>query len=365
MAMHSTTAHRLAVSLVLGLIAFASTAFAEPATTWELLPGPKGKGVDFNCRAVLIDPDGVIYIGTRDEGPFRSRDGGLTWDTISDGLKGKDVGQFAMGKGRDVLVSINDKDSNNEQRLYRFRPSQNKWTLLPLKATLGASFAINKRGEIVAGVGWSGRIYISPDGGDTFEEVYKVPGAVYSLVKLPNGDLVLGTEDAGVFRSSDDGRTWTDLGKPLATSVEKGSGNIQTIATNSKGDLFVGGRVYTGTAGIMRHVRYRLWVFSNTGIPASQPAGDLTGRGLLLGSDTRMYAIAGTVYRSEDNGQTWQLFNAGLPPERSMHAHMQEGPDGRLYLGISGKGLYRTKEPISVKATRSAASQRAAASNPS
>jgi hypothetical protein len=48
-------------------IAFASTALADPADTWQSVPGPKGPGVEFNCRAILIDPDGVIYVGTRQE----------------------------------------------------------------------------------------------------------------------------------------------------------------------------------------------------------------------------------------------------------------------------------------------------------
>jgi photosystem II stability/assembly factor-like uncharacterized protein len=361
--MRFTAARPLAAALGLVSIILASAAFAESMNTWELLPGPKGKGVDFNCRAMLIDPDGVIYIGTREEGPFRSKDGGRTWDTIGDGLKNKDVGQFAVGKGRDVLVSINDRDFNNEQRLYRFRPSENKWTLLPLKASLGAIFTLNNRGELVAGVGWSGRVYISSDGGDTFKEVFKAPGAIYSLVCLPNGDLLAGTEDVGVFRSSDDGRTWTDLGRPLATGTEKGSGNIQAIAANRKGDIFVGGRVYTGTAGIIRYVRDRQWVFANKGIPASQPAGDLTGRSLLLGSDGNMYALAGTIYRSDDDGQTWRLFNDGLPSQPGMHGHLCEGPDGFLYLSISGKGLYRTKTPLTVKGPLGTATNRAPASN--
>jgi len=319
---------------------------AAGAETWQLLPGPKGAGVDFNCRAVLVDPDGVIYVGTRQEGVFRSKDLGLTWDAVNDGLKGRDIGKLAMGKGRDILLSLAGKNFNDEQRAYRFRPSENKWTLLPLRVSLCASFTFNARGELVAGVAWSGRIYISDDGGDSFEEVFKAPGAIYELVRLANGDLVAGTEDVGVFRSSDDGRTWTSLGKPLATATARGSGNIQTIATNSKGDIFVGGRVYTGTAGIIRHVRNDQWVFANQGIPGVQPAGDLTGRSLLLGSDGNMYALAGTVYRSDDDGQTWKLFNAGLPDIPGMHGHLVDGPGGHLYFGLSGKGLYRTKMPI-------------------
>lgn len=347
----------LFVMLALVLAAVAPVCLGDNEDTWELVPGPKGDGVDFNCRAILIDPDGIIYVGTREEGPFRSRDRGRTWETIGDGLKTRDVGQFAMGKGRDILVSINDKDFNNEQRLYRFRPSENKWALLPLKASLGASFAHNRRGEIVAGVGWSGRVYISPDGGDSFKEVYKAPGAIYSLVCLPNGDLVAGTEAAGVFRSTDDGRTWTDLGCPLATATEKGSGNIQTIAATGKGDFLVGGRVYTGTAGIIRHVQDRQWVFSNKGIPATQPAGDLTGRSLLLGSDGKLYALAGRAYRSDDDGRTWMPFDAGLPPEPSIHGHLAESPDGYLYMSMSGKGLYRTRVPISVRPGQTVVSQ--------
>jgi photosystem II stability/assembly factor-like uncharacterized protein len=361
-AMRASTLHILAAAVGLVSITLVSVAFAEPANTWELVAGPKGKGVDFNCRAILIDPDGVIYVGTREEGPFRSKDRGRTWDTIRDGLNRTDVGQFAMGSGRDVLVSINNPDFNNEQRLYRFRPSENKWTPLTLKASLGASFTLNRRGQLVAGVGWSGRIYISPDGGDTFKEVFKAPGAVYSLVCLPNGDLVAGTEAAGVFMSRDDGRTWTDLGKPLATATEKGSGNIQTIAASRKGDIFVGGRVYTGTAGIIRHVRDRQWVFANNGIPASQPAGDMTGRSLLLGSDGNLYALAGTVYRSDDDGQTWQLFNAGLPAMPGMHGHLAESPDGYLYFSLSGKGLYRTKAPLAGKGHGATATSTAPAS---
>jgi photosystem II stability/assembly factor-like uncharacterized protein len=353
------------VSAILVLLASTPAARAAEADSWQLLPGPKGPGVDFNCRAILVDPDGVIYVGTRQEGVLRSKDRGLTWETINDGLEGRDIGKLMMGKGGDILLSLAGKDFTKDQRAYRFRPSEGEWTLLPLQVSLCVNFTLNKKGELLAGVGWNGRVYISNDGGDSFEQVFKAPGAIYELVCLPNGDLVAGTEDVGVFRSSDDGRTWESLGKPLATATEKGSGNIQTIAANSKGDIFVGGRVYTGTAGIIRHVQGDEWVFANKGIPATQPAGDLTGRSLLLGSDGNLYALAGTVYRSDDDGQTWTLFNDGLPDQPGMHGHLAEGPDGYLYFSLSRKGLYRTRAPIyTSSAAGKAATQPASGTDP-
>ena len=359
------TVHFLLTASAWVLLALAAAVHAEDTNPWLPLPGPKGPGVDFNCRSLLVDPDGVLYVGTRAEGAFRSKDQGQTWQAINEGLPGRDIGRLAMGKGRDVLVSLGGKSVDGkdlgEQRAYRFRPSENKWSPLPLKASLVANFTLNKRGELVAGLGWNGRIYISPDGGDTFKEVFKAPGAVYSLVCLPNGDLVAGTEADGVFRSTDDGRTWEDLGRPLATATEKGSGNIQAIAASRTGDLFVAGRVYTGTAGIIRHVRDKQWTFANKGIPATQPAGDLTGRSLLLGSDGNLYAVAGTVYRSDDNGRSWKPFNTGLPALPGMHGSLHEGPDGHLYLALSGKGIYRTRAPLrpASPASRSAATSQA------
>src|SRR5438046_8385482 len=59
-------------------------------------------------------------------------------------------------------------------------------------------------------------------------------GDVATLVTNANGFVFAGTQGGGVFRSSDNGATWTPVNTGLTST------DIHALATNSAGDLFAG-----------------------------------------------------------------------------------------------------------------------------
>lgn len=111
-----------------------------------------------------------------------------------------------------------------------------------------------------------------------------------------NGFIYLRTDDSLLFRSTDNGTTWSSLQLALGSSAPK------RIVTSSAGDLFA----VCDSMTIMRSADYgNYWTTINHQLPISHIyslAVDST-RMIVLSADT-------CFYRSSDNGKNW-LYSAG------------------------------------------------------
>jgi photosystem II stability/assembly factor-like uncharacterized protein len=159
---------------------------SEGADGWDTLtvglpPSPA-------VRAVVIhphDPD-VIFAGAQD-GPYRSRDGGDTWERLDFPPPGLDVWSFA------------------------FHPTE------PQTMYLGTGPAL---------------LYRSRDGGDSWEQLANArqparldmgfPDRLIDLAVDPAqpSTIFAGVEVGGVMRSDDGGETWADCSDPLVALAE-------------------------------------------------------------------------------------------------------------------------------------------------
>ena len=161
---------------------------------------------------------------------------------------------------------------------------------------LVASLAISGN-TIYAGSDESGT-YISPDLGKTWSlvtnglSVYSDPAGT-----IIHNDTIMAAAD-GVFRSTDNGKTWTQLGQDVITCcilTMAWSGQTIVLCTYNYGPLFI-----SNDNGLT-------WKASGSSIP------DYTINGAaILGSN--IYAATGShgVYISTDNGQTYTASNNGL-----------------------------------------------------
>ncbi len=59
-----------------------------------------------------------------------------------------------------------------------------------------------------------GRVQVSPDGGDTYEDVGRVDGEPWVIKAESADELLLALSDASVIRSTDGGATWEDVFRP-------------------------------------------------------------------------------------------------------------------------------------------------------
>jgi photosystem II stability/assembly factor-like uncharacterized protein len=108
-------------------------------------------------------------------------------------------------------------------------------------------------------------------------------GGVFIFAFAPNGDIVVGSEFSGTFRSTDNGRTWNRFG----TS----NGGIYIFGVNAQGAIY----------------------------------------GM---SDDR-----GGAYRTTDNGATWEKRSAGIETRRLRY--MALSPNGHLF-AATDSGIYRS-----------------------
>ncbi len=138
---------------------------------------------------------------------------------------------------------------------------------------------------------------------------------------VSGANLFAGTQSNGVYRSSDNGATWT--------SVNTGLPNPSIVSLS-----VVGPNVYAGTGGSGLYVTNNNganWMVAGSGIPLQ--------RGVYTVSASGPYLLAGTdagLYNSTDGGANWTVGGKGFdPPTLSVNSLLALG--NTVYAGtISG-----------------------------
>jgi len=143
------------------------------------------------------------------------------------------------------------------------------------------------------------------------------------------GQLYLGLEVFGVFKSTDEGRTWQPYRDGLPPNQRLRSYRRNSISfafpPDEAGSVFV-----TSDGGLDRSVDGgRHWAAVTTGLPdpTDGPYGSATLTAVAIDpvEPRRLFAIyytnpgpthPGGVYRSEDGGRSWRTANAGLDTTR-------------------------------------------------
>jgi len=195
--------------------------------------------------------------------------------------------------------------------IWRSTPSV-AWTL---QATLAGGYEEPKtllrtqNGVVLAGTRWEGAVWYSEDEGLSWTKAQNITGEkeVMCMVEVSaTGTLLLGTaRDAEVWRSTDGGYTWT-----LAQTLETGFGDnyIYTLVEAPDGAILAGG-IYPNVASDAE-----VWRSTNDGVTWTKVA-TLAGANYIVSMAVAQngYIVAGTdggfgdgeFWRSTDNGLTW------------------------------------------------------------
>lgn len=287
---------------------------------WVSLGMPAG-GVD--VRALHASTDGFLYAGTS-LGVFRMRDG-EGWQSFSRGFRTDDVRSFFETSSAMMYAGVGTG-------MYARSLRDSSWYTfgfgLPFNAALlGFGYDTNTF-RLYAGT--SQGVYLSWDNGINWESVPVHNRPLRYTAIAADGRFVFVGSDRGLFRSENSGVRWdsTALGLPTlpVTAIRMNSPQFLTVALQ-RSDTQPGGLYQSFSAGAnwapMNNAPLDLVsVYSLIALPNG---------GLLAGGD-------GAAYLTPNGGQTW---TRGVLPSGRITA-LARLANGTLFAGTSGYGVYRS-----------------------
>lgn len=238
----------------------------------------------------------LFYMGSTGGGVWRTKDGGQTWENISDGYFGGSIGAVAVSEWDNNVIYVGGGEKT-------------------------------VRGNVSSGWG----MWKSVDAGTTWQEIGmknarhiarvrihpKNPDLVYAAVM---GDLYKSSTERGVYRSKNGGQTWERV---LFANADAGAVDLTFDPNNP--------RILYASTWRIRRTPYSLesggdgsglwkstdggdsWsnISKNEGLPGG--VWGISGVTVSPANSNRVWAIIenndGGVYRSDDAGKTWRLIN--------------------------------------------------------
>ncbi|MEW5918125.1 MAG: hypothetical protein AB1762_17110, partial [Gemmatimonadota bacterium] len=295
-----------------------------------------------NMSGRVADVEGVpgnpniVYVGSASGGIWKTVNGGLTWKPLFDSQPVASIGDIALEPGNPDVIYVGTGESKPRNSasygngVYKSTDGGATWKHIGLtNSERIARIIVSSADPRVVYVGVLGHVYgpnaergvyRSLNGGETWERVLYIDDrhGVAELAMDPQNANILyagmwrferkpwthlsGSEQGGVFKSVDAGRTWTKLTKGLPKllgriAVQAAPSNpnvVYVLAESNEGTLFRSedrGETFTT---IYRNV-------------------DIVNRGFYFtkmrvdpADENRVYAISGNLMSSIDGGRTFR-----------------------------------------------------------
>jgi hypothetical protein len=205
------------------------------------------------------------------------------------------------------------------------------------------AMAVTSNGIAFAGIASTSQLYgglfASSDGGRTWYQTSLGNFSVNAIaIDDYDGYIYAGTGyEAGIFRSSDYGVTWTAMDNGL-TDPGAIHPNVWSLAIDGRGNIYAGtasGEVFESTNFGATWIR--TYLVAASGISA-----------VTVGSN--QYVYAGTegdsVYGSNNGGASWVLTSAGVGNAGGVGElwNLVPGSQGDIFMGILSGGAYESSD---------------------
>lgn len=240
--------------------------------------------------AVTAAADGILFAATHGVGMARSRDGGLTWGWVNNGIDRYDLWAARAGRlqGKDVVlagslpahlyISEDAGDSWRELTALREVESVGGWCFPPPPRVGHVKDIVIDGDRLLVGVE-IGALLVSTDFGETFTDLHVDPNVgdndIHRILVTPAraNRIMVANGLVGVVTSDDNGKSWRKNPMPADANYPD-----PVVIHPEQPDL----------------------VFLTAGVgwpPHWYKAGRARGK----------------MYRSHDGGQTWERLLGGLP----------------------------------------------------
>ncbi|MBS1537221.1 MAG: T9SS type A sorting domain-containing protein [Bacteroidetes bacterium] len=291
-------------------------------------------------RAMAFSKNGDLIVGT-DNGIYKSTDGGNSWN--HSGLTDTVMMSVFHYKPDGRMFAGNT--DNTASHVFVSTDNGSSWKIneTGFSSTRTSDFASNSKGKLFVGTGWQKPIHASIDGvnwnGPNWSSLGFSSNTVVIAVAIDATDRIyVGTESQGVLRSVDNGISYQWVGFT--------GGDVTDIQITPNQDVFVAHDIFSGNGN------GALYRSSNGGTSWSanlMPSHGLTNCILIASSDSIYVGTTSGVWLSIDTGNSWSLLNMGLNPGNVVIHTLELSPDGYLYAGTGGAGIYRSVNKIKGK----------------
>jgi hypothetical protein len=182
--------------------------------------------------------------------------------------------------------------------------------------------------NVFAGFAGSG-VYRSSDNGNSWTDLSEeLPSDITINTLLASGsNLFAGTYGYGVYVTGNNGSTWDSVINGLPSAV-----SITTIVASGS-YLFAGTDGYGVYVSSTSNVDSIKWTSSNSGLPANAVI-----KSMIINSSNIFIGTSNGTYRSNNNGATWVLVSTDLPSSVTVISFASKGTN--IYSGTDGNGVY-------------------------
>jgi photosystem II stability/assembly factor-like uncharacterized protein len=322
-------------SLYRDIFSFASIGSKLFASTWHgvFLSANNGSSwIPTSSGIVGSDPRSIAGIGSKifvqmDSSIFVSSDNGTTWAMADSGLPNRAIWSITVIDS-DLCAVTNGGIflSSNDGKSWRSINGCVMDTTYPTKLIVSGS------NLIVATQ--SSEFFLSTDKGASWKITGgNLPPPNQSLTAI-GSDVFAGFYEAGVYRSTDNGVTWTNLNDTLVgiTSFASIGSSIYAARPHWAGAVFDTFPPYWG--GVFRSTdNGKSWMTVSSGLPKNPEVTSLTAHG------QNVFVAAGyRLYYYSVNGDTWTDVSDGLPSAFSVALFIN---DSDVFIGEGMGGIWR------------------------
>lgn len=276
-------------------------------------------------NAIACGPNDELFVGVLGSGLFKSEDLGLNWQLINTG--------FYHPKSAPVYILFS---SNNDiyaalqfGGIYKSVDNGLSWVKIFNQTSNNPVISLNSLGFIYTN--HDNAISKSTDNGNTWTLLNNFDSNVNTITITPNDNILAGTYYDGIFRSTDDGITWSKV-STVST--------ITSFAVNSQKYIFVSSEY-----------RYSAGIYISFDDGENWEALPLPYRVNMMAvhkESNKLFASvrwgAWGVFVSSDNGQNWNEMTDGLrfTPINSFAFSSNH----YVYIGTDGQGILRSSQKL-------------------